>query len=142
MKKYLSFLLLPAALLLGAGQASFVATATSQFNVIINVQPSCDFQASTIPDLDFGTAASGAAVTNKTTTFTIQCTIGTAPKITLGSANSWKMIGVDTTHYDNTSADPIPYTLYSNAALTRLWRSEENTSELHSLMRTSYDVFC
>src|SRR3546814_4332210 len=31
---------------------------------------------------------------------------------------------------------------YERYALHRVWRSEEHTSELQSLMRTSYAVFC
>src|SRR3546814_1813141 len=37
---------------------------------------------------------------------------------------------------------PTPYSLMAFAASTVIWRSEEHTSELQSLMRISYAVFC
>src|SRR5690606_15474447 len=68
-----------------AGVAN-AATTTANFHVTIHVDAGCEFKASSIQDLGFGSVAASpltgtAAVTTADTKFKIQCTVGTAPMI-------------------------------------------------------------
>lgn len=116
------------AVALGFGSSAMATTATSTFNVTITVNPSCDFKTTSISDLAFGSVAASAAATGDTT-FKLQCTVGTAPVISLSSANSWSMKGQDTTPYDNTSAS-IAYKLYSDSAHTAEWNGTSTQTAL------------
>jgi len=97
------------------------ATVTNQFKVTITVQPSCIFVTTPITDMNFGAVAADATNVTAATSFKMQCTIGTAPQISLTSANSWTMVGVDSgAPYDNTAAF-IPYGLFSDSARSVSW---------------------
>ncbi|OWT55160.1 Csu type fimbrial protein [Candidimonas nitroreducens] len=118
LSRYASQALLGGLVLLGSAGGASAVTTSSQFNVLINVQPSCTF--TTAPtDLNFGSVASSGQATGSTE-FDLQCTTGTAPVISLTSGNSWTMKGVDTTPYNNTSAT-IAYTLYSDSSYSTQW---------------------
>src|SRR3546814_14320291 len=66
-----------------------------------------------------------------------------------GRGGTWHSNLVFVPRYDGTAADPTPYGTFQARTLHtfKTWvqkggRSEEHTSELQSLMRISYAVFC
>jgi len=139
MKNRLLFLALSLSAILGFAQGASAATATSQFNVTITVQPSCDVTTTSIPDLAFGSVAAGAAATGDTT-FKLQCTIGTAPVISLTSNNGWKMKGQDSSPYDNTAAT-VAYGLYSDSGRTTTWNDTTTVTAADDGTEQTFHVY-
>jgi len=146
MKQLFQLLTIAALGVLGGTQSAWAATATNTFDVTITVQPSCAFTApSTISALDFGsavasTATNGATTATGSTTFNMQCTIGTAPVISLSSANGWKMVGIDSTPYDNTAAT-IAYTLSSDSAGSTAWNTTMTVTALSDGSDQTFTVY-
>lgn len=120
---------------LGIAHSAWAATVTDTFNVTINVQPSCEF--TTPPaEMGFGSTAASASKT-ATTTFGIQCTVGTGPAISLTSDNGWNLKGVDA---DNDTAT-IPYKLYSDATWSTVWNDVSTATAITDGTVQSFTVY-
>jgi len=110
---------------IGLAQAASATQTTNTFDVTINVASSCVFTTSSIAALNFGTVSAspvgGTTAATNTTQFTIQCTVGTGPAVTLSSQEGWKMKGTGSAANPNNGTATIAYQLFQDAAHQSVW---------------------
>lgn len=82
------------------------ATATSNFQVKLTVQSSCQFNSTPITDIDLGSKPVNTKNVEGTTEVRVQCTKGSVANVKLISANSWKL--------KDTTDGAISYKLYGS----------------------------
>ncbi|MGH6859584.1 MAG: Csu type fimbrial protein [Phyllobacterium sp.] len=104
------------AAVLATGSPAFAVTATTDFNVQINITPECTISAT---DLDFGSVGLIAANVDATSTITVECTTGTAYTLSLDLGDG---AGATIAARKLTGAGgTLDYNLYQDAARTQVW---------------------
>ncbi|MFU8925766.1 spore coat U domain-containing protein [Acinetobacter puyangensis] len=88
---------------------------TSQFQVKMHVNETCDIGTGSSPDIDFGTVSRTTQNVQATGNLNVSCTNGTPYNIALNSDGTMKN--------NNDASLQIPYRLYQDATLSKEWGS-------------------
>jgi len=104
--------------------ANAAMTDSTTFNVKMNIDPSCDIQAVSASDVDFGSHSHDDSDINAQGDLTIKCTAGTAYSIGLDNgqhfdsgSNVRQMGGTEASN----TGELVAYTLYLNSSRTTEW---------------------
>ena len=113
-----------AAIALGFVVSAQSATETTTFNVKLTITESCTIKGVSATDVDFGTVARSASVTDAQGAVVVKCSAGTPYKV--GLDNGANAVGTQRNMKMGTS-NLIAYDLYTTAARNVLWTDVAGT---------------
>ena len=113
-----------AAMALGFVVSAHAVTETTTFNVKLTITESCTIKGVSATDVDFGTVARSASVTDAQGAVVVKCSAGTPYKV--GLDNGANAVGTQRNMKMGTS-NLIAYDLYTTAARNVLWTDVAGT---------------
>ena len=114
-----------AAMALGFVVSAHAVTETTTFNVKLTITESCTIKGVSATDVDFGTVARSASVTDAQGAVVVKCSAGTPYKV--GLDNGANAVGTQRNMKMGTSTNVIAYDLYTTAARNVPWTDVAGT---------------
>lgn len=107
-------------------------TDTSSFNVLLQINETCDVSSTAPTDLDFGTATLLTGNLDQTSTITVLCTTGTDFDIGLDAGSHESTPDDITTRRMTDGSAHVGYQLYQDAGRTTVWGNTVSTNTVSS----------